>query len=953
MANAVCGAVLRHLRDLFGRGATVDIADGQLLARYAETRDGTAFECLVARHGPMVLATCRAVLKNEHDVEDAFQATFFVLAKKARSVRASAALGGWLHRVAYRAAIQSSLETRRRRQREVEVRTMAMPDAHQHTSEPDVQPILHEEIDCLPDNHRLPVVLCDLEGLSYEAAAERLSWTVPKLRTRLAKARERLRGRLVRRGVSAAIAAAVSIPTTASAAVSASLLKATVASATGGAISANAVLLSQMLIRGMLMTRFKALATTVLSLAVIVSAGYVALGARPPSQKPAIDSPKPANAADKPSARTPPASEGLLEVHGRVVSPDGKPVAGATVESGAMDPTAKSADATSGSDGRFTIRVTRKILGAEVRDSLAMFPWLTATSPDFGAGENEGASRGDPHADQTIRLIPNGPPIEGRILDLEGRPVAGARVATQTLWFNGKGDLASWINKIRGGAVVGIWRDLEQMQVKIATTTRADGRFRLTGVGQDRVADLLVSGANIATTQMFVLCREEPEIRTVDKGGLAPEPFIVHAPRFELAVAPTRPIEGVARDRVSGKPIPDLTIKGMVFDERSFLFPPGIEAKTDALGRYRLTGLPTGPAYRLNITPSPGQAFLTTTLKAPAASLTIEPLKFDFTLKPGVIIRGRITEKTTGRPVRPGEGTVYAYVFEDNPHSGDYPVSGYPTQTNVDADGRFEIATVPGRGVLAVRLDDASYRGASGAAKMKGYDSQMNALRTRPSYVPLSGYHIIAEVNSEPNAAPKTLDLLADPGRSVKLHIVDVNGEPIGGTEVKGIGDLYRTGPHPQASADFEVHALDPSDPRRVVVTHQKRKLIGSVILNGDETGPITVRLEPWGSVAGRIVDDDGRPRPGMTLQSTDGSIVKHPEDSDILPWTDWNGGVRLGNDGRFRVEGLVPGLKYNASAAEPFKLAGKLFVSVIVTAGEAKDLGDLKVIPALEADNP
>ena len=103
MASAAFGTAFRHLRDLFGAGSVVGLEDGQLLARYAGSKDEAAFEALVARHGPMVLATCRAILKNEHDVEDAFQATFLVLARKAGSIRAGDALGGWLHRVAYRA----------------------------------------------------------------------------------------------------------------------------------------------------------------------------------------------------------------------------------------------------------------------------------------------------------------------------------------------------------------------------------------------------------------------------------------------------------------------------------------------------------------------------------------------------------------------------------------------------------------------------------------------------------------------------------------------------------------------------------------------------------------------------------------------------------------------------------------------------------------------------------
>ena len=192
------------------RGSVVGLGDGQLLSRYSGSKDEVAFEALVARHGPMVLATCRAILKNEHDVEDAFQATFLVLARKAGSIRGGDALGGWLHRVAYRASVQASVEAKKRRRKEAEAAAMAPSD----TSHPglgtdhDLRPILHEEIDRLPEAQRLPVVLCDLEGLTYEQAAEQLRWTVPTLRCRLSKARQRLKGRLTRRGAAVPVVGA-------------------------------------------------------------------------------------------------------------------------------------------------------------------------------------------------------------------------------------------------------------------------------------------------------------------------------------------------------------------------------------------------------------------------------------------------------------------------------------------------------------------------------------------------------------------------------------------------------------------------------------------------------------------------------------------------------------------------------------------------------------------------
>jgi hypothetical protein len=191
-----------------------------------------------------------------------------------------------------------------------------------------------------------------------------------------------------------------------------------------------------------------------------------------------------------------------------------------------------------------------------------------------------------------------------------------------------------------------------------------------------------------------------------------------------------------------------------------------------------------------------------------------------------------------------------------------------------------------------------------------------------------------------------TLDLQADPGRSVAIEVVGPDGSPVGDTKVKGLAELYQSGAVPQPSSSFEVYALDPSSPRRVIVMHEGRKLIGSVLLKGDEAGPVTIKLQPWGSVAGRIIDDDGRPRKGMFIGSPGGSENKHPETHDILPGSDWNNGVRVGDDGRFFIEGLVPGLKYSANSRSGFNVPGDLFVDLTVAPGEAKDLGDLKVQP-------
>ena len=362
MASAALGSAFRHLRDLFGVGTATGLLDGQLLARFSDTNDAVAFEALVARHGPMVLATCRAVLKSEHDVEDAFQTTFLVLARKARSIRGGDALGGWLHRVAYRAAVQASVEAKKRRRKESEAGAMApMSSSHpDHEFNHDVRPIVHQEIDRLPESQRLPVVLCDLEGLTYDEAADRLRWTVPTLRCRLAKARQRLKGRLTRKGFAAPALGAVLPAEVARAAVPPVLIRSTVLAATGGSASSGVVLLTHTLLREMVMTKIKLTATAGLAALALASAGVIAaVGRRADDSKPAIK-PKPEAAA---AIAANPAGEKpreMVEVKGRVLAPDGRPVAGAAVTSAFISrDTVPWPNATSGPDGRFSIRLPK------------------------------------------------------------------------------------------------------------------------------------------------------------------------------------------------------------------------------------------------------------------------------------------------------------------------------------------------------------------------------------------------------------------------------------------------------------------------------------------------------------------------------------------------------------------------------------------------------------------
>lgn len=178
--------------------------DATLLARFVSQRDEVAFETLVNRHRAMVLRLCRRVLGNDHDAEDAFQATFLVLLHKAGSVRKHASLPHWLYGVAYRTALQTRTDLARRRLHERKRATLEMCDSEPNLLRQELRGVLGEEVNRLPEKYRAPVVLCYLDGMTYEEASRQLHWPKGTVAIRLARARERLRANLARRGVALA-----------------------------------------------------------------------------------------------------------------------------------------------------------------------------------------------------------------------------------------------------------------------------------------------------------------------------------------------------------------------------------------------------------------------------------------------------------------------------------------------------------------------------------------------------------------------------------------------------------------------------------------------------------------------------------------------------------------------------------------------------------------------------
>ena len=312
MASGQVTNVLHYLRGLF-RAPGADQSDRQMLERFAATRDEAAFAALVERHAPLVWGACRRVLGNEPDAEDAFQATFLVLARRAGSVRWRDEIGNWLYAVAVTVARKAKAQAARRRSREREAQAMSNPAASDQADRDELRAVLDEEVARLPEKYRRPVVLCCLQGKTYAEAARLLGWPEGTVSGRLARARELLARRLTRRGLalSGGLLAAVLVPEVGSAAPPA-LLQATIKAAPAFAIGRGlttgaAAALAEGVLQTMFLTKLKAAAAVALVVGVVaVGAGVGVIASTRRDQKPPERPPPPGPVANDDKAPRPP-----------------------------------------------------------------------------------------------------------------------------------------------------------------------------------------------------------------------------------------------------------------------------------------------------------------------------------------------------------------------------------------------------------------------------------------------------------------------------------------------------------------------------------------------------------------------------------------------------------------------------------------------------------------------
>ena len=461
MSHRSSGSVLWQLRSLFGRGSLAGHGDGRLIERFVAHGDEEAFEALMARHGPMVLGVCRRALDDPRDVEDAFQATFLLLVKKAGTLRDSDLLANWLYGVAYRVASHARANAYRRRLRERPGGEEVAVSSEPRENRAELRAVLDDELARLPDRLRTPVVLCDLEGLPQDEAARRIGCPVGTIKSRLSRGRERLRVRLVRRGVvpSAIVAEIILLTEESTAAVPASLRAYTlqVASrfASGAAVAAPTAALVEGVMRSMIMTKIRTASTAFLALSLITASAATLVATVAPGERQNVTR-APVAGAKQAETRTPvdPGRQATRTLTLTVIGKgDKKPVAGTAVERRTFDQPNSLLNLLTDADGRCPVPIPAGDQGeieiGAFRDGFV--PASISRSPAELGGMNPLTA--------ALELDP-ATPVGGIVRDESGRPIVGARIIP---WFVAEKPSAS--------------RSFFVPESGVATTD-ADGRWR-------------------------------------------------------------------------------------------------------------------------------------------------------------------------------------------------------------------------------------------------------------------------------------------------------------------------------------------------------------------------------------------------------------------------------------------------------------------------------------------
>jgi RNA polymerase sigma factor (sigma-70 family) len=949
---AGCETLLQYIRGLVIPSVPGDATDAALLGRFISETDKRAFTALVDRHGPLVFHVCQRILGNADDAEDALQAVFLVLARKAATVHPREALTAWLYGVARRVALKA--RSGRTRRPLVETRLPPVPladpraDPLAELSARELLTIIDQEIQRLPEVYRLPVILCCLEGRSLEETSRQLGWTRGSVKGRLERGRARLHARLKRRGLTlpaALVTAALSLRA-ASAAVVARLTARTVRDAlffgtrqttTAEPASPGSAALAAEIVKGMAWAKLHVAGAILLAMALVVTGFVMLVAALSPRttarQVPWSPLPLAESAALSPSVASVtnqvPSDPGnaLFEVSGRVLDPRGQALGGARLYVGysarryvpnrQLRQVAYPLRATSRSDGRFRFTFARSELDARWLDDAR--PAVVAVAAGYGPDWAE-IREGAENDELSLKLVED-LAVNGRILDQNRRPIAGAKICVLDVRADSEEGVTRFLRGETTPSYSRRWLGSFPEQPPDAMTD-ADGRFRVGGLGRDRIAFFGLVGPSLRDASFMAISRPV---------ATSPNARRVNLATFEHVASPSQPIRGVVRDRATGTPVAGVRMFALLDSPPAF---------TDDNGCFEILGCPKRPqGYVIMAQPQAGQPYFTGKIDL-SDRPGFDPLAVDLDLVGGISISGRVTNQVTSKP--PRAALVEYYPLFPNPHSSrlTYCLAMPASSAVVRSDGSYSLVVLPGPGVVCVaaspqdsyavaRVDDSELADLFHDGLNHGGDQGLHTAfgADRARILGINRFSALALINPSETAQIPALDLTLQPAGTVQGNLVDPAGAPLTGVEVVGLSAL----PDEEMlnSDSFTVTRLNPRRSRDLFFHHPGKELGRVVTIPGDHKGPLTVQLDPCGSVVGRLVNQRGNPMPGITVWLRGGRGL------EIMSQT--------GRDGRFRGS-LLPGQSYSLRIQGSWPLARDPG-PVEVSSGRSTDVGDLPVL--------
>jgi hypothetical protein len=656
----------------------------------------------------------------------------------------------------------------------------------------------------------------------------------------------------------------------------------------------------------------------------------------------------------------------ILRVSGRVLLPNGSPAAQAHVQIDLYNPDATRsgfvlvtaetwaplASVVTDTEGRFSQDLDRKW---QPEDHSTIN--VTAAVPGYGVAMSYSfnPTRNRP---LELRLVED-EPVRGRVLDLQGRPVAGARLDVRRMccstprlvdrWlaalpphpvFAGYGsikdDEAPFMYGVSSSRTPHFPGDIAgpSPQVIPTTLTDADGHFEIHGLGRDRLIFFKLSGPAIAATELRVLTRPIKAIRFERLVGSAVD--LIYGPSLEYVAAPGIALEGTVTDEDSAVPLPGVVIECEPNNGRWGGGDRFLSATTEEHGRYRIEGLPADGKNSLKVEPE-GPYLQMDGIRI-AQSPGLQPVRRDIKLKRAIWAIGRVFNLKTGEPVR---GTLHYTPFRSNKNARMY---GYSLNVmsfvsrvpfgHTDADGRFRIPIIPGRGIVCLKSWSAgSFRPGFGAAEIKelARKTEPRSMAEEPTFDrvwPIE-FSAVREVNAPLGAQQVEIDLSVDPGQNVVLRFVDRAGNRLSGVDTYHLAyDGYRK--HTDTDSAV-VPATGPDETRIVWFRHQSTGFTKSLRFTPKpgETER-AIKLEPPAVIVGHLVDPQGQPVHDVRL---DWWLPETPINANPLTLTD--------AEGRFRFE--LPGgepIRLVAYGAATFR--NPICKSLAVNSGEQIDLGKI-----------